>query len=118
MTTRKEQILKALTRPARVAVAVAVIMAVSGTGVAAADTHTGYQAIITCDGTAIDVVTPTGPAAASQDTASRRVIVFAVGAALAPDHFPAGKVQYCDFYNVTTDYSPPDPFPFLVRGRP
>lgn len=105
-------------RPARVAIAIAAMMAVCGTGVAAADTHTGYQAIITCDGTPIDVVTPTSPAAASQDTASTRTIVFAVGAALAPDHFPAGKVQYCDFYNVTTGYHPTDPFPFLVRGRP
>ena len=110
--------MRAIKRPARVAFAIAVIMAVIGTGVAAADTHTGYQAIITCDGTPIDVVTPTSPAAASQDTASTRVIVFAVGAYLAPDHFPAGKVQYCDFYNVTTGSSFPDPFPFLVRGRP
>jgi hypothetical protein len=44
-------------------------------------------------------------------------MIFAVGAYLVPDHFPSGKVQYCDFYNLTSGNSFTD-FPFLVRGRP
>jgi hypothetical protein len=98
-------------------VSAAAIMALVSTGVAAADTHTGYQAVITCDGTATNVVTPTSPAAATQDTSSTGVMIFAVGAYLVPDHFPAGKVQYCDFDNLTSGNSFTD-FPFLVRGRP
>jgi hypothetical protein len=44
-------------------------------------------------------------------------MIFAVGAYLVPDHFPSGKVQYCDFDNLTSGNSFTD-FPFLVRGRP
>jgi hypothetical protein len=109
--------MRASRRSMGAAFAAATVMAVAGTGVSAADTHTGYQAIITCDGTATNVVTPTSPAAASQDTSSTGVIIFAMGAYLAPDHFPAGKVQYCDFDNLTTGNSYTG-FPFLVTGRP
>jgi|GEM_PF-6644837 len=88
-----------------------------GSGVAAADTHTGYVLTITCGTTTTTVVSPTSPAAAAQDVSSTQTIVFAAGAYFAPDHFPAGNVVYCDLYNVTTGNFFPD-LPFLVKGAP
>ena len=73
-----------------------------GTTGAFADTHTGYHAEIICDSGTTTVVTPTSPAAASQDVSSTNTIVFAVGAFLQPDRFPAGKVVYRDFNNLAT----------------
>lgn len=96
--------------------AVAFVPLVGG-GVAAADTHTGYVLTITCGTTTTTVVSPTSPAAASQDVSSTETIIFAGGAFFAPDHFPVGKVVYCDLYNETTGNFFPD-LPFLVKGAP
>jgi hypothetical protein len=98
------------------ACAAAVTMLV-GAGAASADTHTGYVLTVTCGSTTTTVVSPTGPAAASQDVSSTGVIVFAVGAFFAPSSFPAGKVEYCDLDNLTTGNSFDD-LPFLIRGKP
>ena len=94
-----------------------VVVGVLGGGVAAADTHTGFEGTVTCDGNVTDVVSPTSAAAAAQDVASTHVFVLAVAAFEAPDHFPAGKVQTCDWDNLTTG-TQDDGLPFLVRGRP
>jgi hypothetical protein len=103
-------------RAGGVGVGVAVLLLTS-VGSAAADTHTGYVVTITCNGVTTTYVTPTSPAAAAQDVSSTAVAVLSYGAYLVPAHFPAGKVVYCDLYNVTTD----DSFtglPFLVKGKP
>ncbi len=84
---------------------------------AMADTHTGYVVEVTCNGVTTTYVTPTSPAAAAQDVSSARVAVFSYGAYLVPDHFPAGKVVYCDLNNLTTGNSYTG-LPFLVVGAP
>ena len=89
----------------------------TGAGVASADTSTGYVGEIICGNETTRVVTPTGPAAASQDVSSTRTIVLAYGALFAPERFPAGKVVLCDFVNLTTGNSFED-LPFLVTGAP
>jgi hypothetical protein len=108
---------RALSRPVATAFAVAIATFVMGTGAASADTHTGFVLTITCGTTTTTVVSPTSPAAASQDVASTGVIVLAYGALFAPDRFPAGKVVLCDIFNQTTGNSFED-LPFLVPGAP
>jgi hypothetical protein len=107
---------RALRRTAVAALAAGIGMLTSA-GVASADTHTGYVLTITCGGETTTVVSPTSPAAASQDVASTRVIVLAYGALFAPESFPAGKVVLCDLSNLTTGNSFKD-VPFLVTGAP
>jgi hypothetical protein len=92
-------------------------MLMLGAGVATADTHTGYVLTITCGSTTTTVVSPTSPAAASQDISSTDVIILAYGALYAPNSFPAGKVELCDIVNLTTGSSYSD-LPFLVTGAP
>jgi hypothetical protein len=84
-----------------------------GAGVASADTHTGFVLTVTCGGTTTTVVSPTDPAAASQDISSSGVFVLAYGAIFASSHFPADKVQYCDLVNLTTGHSFTD-VPFVI----
>jgi hypothetical protein len=97
--------------------AAAAFVPLMGTGVASADTHTGYVVELTCNGVTTTYVTPTGPAAAAQDVSSTAVAVLSYGAYLVPNHFPAGKVIYCDLDNLTTGHSYQD-LPFLVVGEP
>jgi hypothetical protein len=85
-----------------------------GGGVASADTHTGYVLTVTCGSTTTTVVSPTSPAAASQEIASTGVIVLAYGAIYASSSFPSGKVEYCDLDNLTTGNSYQD-VPFLIQ---
>ena len=99
------------------ACAAVIMMLVLGAGAASADTHTGYVLTVTCGGTTTTVVSPTGPAAASQDVSSTKTIILAYGAIFAPSSFPAGKVVVCDLYNVTTDDFFED-VPFLIKGAP
>jgi hypothetical protein len=99
------------------AACVAAIMMLVGAGAASADTHTGYVLTVTCGSTTTTVVSPTGPAAASQDVESVKTIILAYGNIFAPSRFPAGKVVYCDLYNVTTDDLFED-VPFLIKGAP
>lgn len=94
-----------------------VLVPLTGSGVAAADTHTGYVLTVTCGSTTTTVVSPTSPAAASQDVSSTQTIIFAGGAFFAPDHFPTGKVVYCDLFNETTGKFYAD-LPFLIKGSP
>jgi hypothetical protein len=98
------------------ACAAAVTMLV-GAGAASADTHTGYVLTVTCGSITTTVVSPTGPAAASQDVSSTGVIILAYGAFHASSSFPAGKVEYCDLVNLTTGNSYQD-VPFLIQGAP
>jgi hypothetical protein len=95
----------------------AIAALLASAGGASADTHTGYVLQITCDGQTTTIVSPTGPAAAGQDTSSTAVYVLAVGAFFAPDHSPAGKVVLCDLDNLTTGNSYTG-LPFLVPGAP
>ena len=95
------------------AIAVALAVLVLGAGAASADTHTGFVLTVTCGSTTTTVVSPTDPAAASQDIASSGVIVLAYGAIRASSHFPPNKVQYCDLVNLTTGHSFSD-VPFLI----
>jgi len=95
----------------------AITMLLVGAGVASADTHTGFVLTVTCGGTTTTVVSPTGPAAASQDVSSTGVIILAYGAIFASSSFPAGKVVYCDLVNLTTGHSFQD-VPFLIQGAP
>ena len=95
----------------------AAISLLVGAGVATADTHTGYVLTVTCGSTTTTVVSPTGPAAASQDVSSTGVIILAYGASYASSSFPAGKVVYCDLTNLTTGNSYQD-VPFLIQGAP
>ena len=100
------------------ALAAAIFVTVTGTRVAGADTHTGFEFTIDChDGDIRHLVSPTGPAAAAQDTSSTRVYVLAYAAFFAPDHIPAGKVVFCDLTNLTTESFFPD-LPFLVKRAP
>ena len=99
------------------AASAAALVPLISNGVAAADTHTGYVLTITCGDTSTTVVSPTSPAAASQDVSSTQTIILAGGAYFAPDHFPTGKVVYCDIYNETTNNFYPD-LPFLIKGAP
>lgn len=99
------------------ALVTAIAALLASAGGAAADTHTGYVLQITCDGQTTTVVSPTSPAAAAQDQSSTAVYVLAVGALLAPDHFPAGKVVLCDLDNLTTGNTFTG-LPFLLRGAP
>jgi hypothetical protein len=99
------------------ACAVALATLVMGAGVASADTHTGYVLTVTCGTTTTTVVSPTDPAAASQDVSSTGVIILAYGAIYASSSFPAGKVEYCDLTNLTTGNSYQD-VPFLIQGAP
>jgi hypothetical protein len=48
---------------------------------------------------------------------STRVFVLAVGALLAPEGFPEGKVVLCDLENLTTGNTFED-LPFLRKGAP
>jgi hypothetical protein len=100
-----------------VAACAAAMIVVVGAGTASADTHTGYVLTVTCGSTITTVVSPTGPAAASQDVSSTGVIVLAYGAIFAPSSFPAGKVVFCDLVNLTTGNSFED-VPFLIQGAP
>jgi hypothetical protein len=65
----------------------------------------------------VDVVSPTDPAAASQDESSTGVIILAYGAIHAPSNFPSSKVEFCDLVNLTTGHSFPN-VPFLIQGAP
>lgn len=103
-------------RAAGVGIGTAVLLLASA-GAASADTHTGYVVTITCNGVTTTYVTPTSPAAVAQDVSSTAVAVLSYGAYLVPDHFPAGKVVYCDLDNLTTGNSYTD-LPFLVVGAP
>jgi hypothetical protein len=103
-------------RAVGVSVSVAALLLAGAEG-AVADTHTGYVVEITCNGVTTTYVTPTSPAAAAQDVSSTAVAVLSYGAYLVPDHFPAGKVVYCDLDNLTTGSSYTD-LPFLVVGAP
>jgi hypothetical protein len=95
------------------AIAVVLVVLVLGAGVASADTHTGFVLTVTCGRTTTTVVSPTDPAAASQDISSTGVFILAYGAIFASSHFPADKVQYCDLENLTTGHSFKD-VPFLI----
>jgi hypothetical protein len=95
----------------------ALVALMVGPGAATADTHTGFVLEITCGTTTTTVVSPTDPAAASQDVSGHGVIILSYGALLAPDHFPAGKVEYCDIFNETTGNTFTD-LPFLLQGAP
>jgi hypothetical protein len=95
------------------AITVLLVMLVLGAGVASADTHTGFVLTVTCGSTTTTVVSPTDPAAASQDIASSGVFVLAYGAIFASSHFPPAKVQYCDLVNLTTGHSFTN-VPFLI----
>jgi hypothetical protein len=97
--------------------AAAIAILVVGAGAASADTHTGYVLTVTCGSITTTVVSPTGPAAASQDVSSTGVIILAYGAIYASSSFPAGKVEYCDLVNLTTGNSFQD-VPFLIQGAP
>jgi hypothetical protein len=99
------------------ACAAVVTILVVGAGAASADTHTGYVLTVTCGSITTTVVSPTGPAAASQDVSSTGVIILAYGAFHASSSFPAGKVEYCDLVNLTTGNSYQD-VPFLIQGAP
>jgi len=99
------------------ACAVAIATLMIGAGVASADTHTGFVLTVTCGSTTTTVVSPTDPAAASQDVSSTGVIVLAYGAIFASSNFPAGKVEYCDLVNLTTGHSFTN-VPFLIQGAP
>jgi hypothetical protein len=108
---------KTLKRSVALACLTAIFAPLLGTGIAAADTHTGFVATLTCGSTVYNVVSPTSPAAAIQDVSSTRTLVFAAGAFFAPAHFPGGKVQFCDWHNLTTGTIVLD-MPILVRGAP
>jgi hypothetical protein len=95
----------------------AIAMLIAGVGGASADTSTGFVLLITCGSETTTVVSPTGPAAVGQDIASSDVVVLAVGALFAPEHFPAGKVVLCDLENLTTGSKFED-LPFLLTGAP
>jgi hypothetical protein len=100
------------------ACAAAITTLVVGAGAASADTHTGFVLTVTCGSNPpITVVSPTGPAAASQDVSSTGVIILAYGAIFAPSSFPSGKVVLCDLVNLTTGNSFKD-VPFLIQGAP
>ena len=99
------------------ACAAAITFLVVGVGAASADTHTGFVLTVTCGSITTTIVSPTGPAAASQDVSSTGVIILAYGAIFAPSRFPAGKVVFCDLVNLTTGDSFED-LPFLIQGAP
>jgi hypothetical protein len=99
------------------ACAAAITTLVVGAGAASADTHTGFVLTVDCGGIKTTVVSPTGPAAASQDVSSTGVIILAYGAIHASSSFPAGKVVFCDLVNETTGSSFKD-VPFLIQGAP
>ena len=109
--------LRALRRSAAGAFAVAIATLVAGAGGAFADTRTGFVIEITCGSETTTTVSPTSPAAVAQDISSTRVFALAVGALVAPERFPEGKVVICDLTNLTTGNSFED-LPFLVRGAP
>jgi hypothetical protein len=119
--TGPRQGLRALPRTVKRAAAAAFVVVtavlVMGAGVASADTHTGFVLTVTCGSTTTTVVSPTGPAAASQDVSSTGVIILAYGAIFAPSSFPSGKVVFCDLVNLTTGNSFQD-VPFLIQGAP
>jgi hypothetical protein len=96
---------------------VVIAVLVMGAGGASADTHTGFVLTITCGNTTTTVVSPTDPAAASQDESSTGVIILAYGAIHAPSNFPSSKVEFCDLVNLTTGHSFPN-VPFLIQGAP
>jgi hypothetical protein len=73
--------------------------------------------LITCGSETTTIVSPTSPAAVGQDISSTAVFVLAVGALVAPERFPEGKVVLCDLKNLTTGSTFED-LPFLVRGAP
>lgn len=102
-------------RSATAAFAAAAATLALGAGGASADTHTGYVLTVTCGSTTTTVVSPTDPAAASQDVSSTGVYILAYGAIYASSRFPASKVQYCDLSNLTTGNSYTD-VPFLIQG--
>jgi hypothetical protein len=108
---------RAINRSVLTAFAAAIATSLAGAGVASADTHTGDQFKITCDGTVYYAVSPTSPAAVAQDVSSTQVFVLAYGALFAPNSFPAGKTQPCDLVNLTEniDFGV---FPFLIQGAP
>jgi hypothetical protein len=96
---------------------VVIAVLVMGAGIASADTHTGFVLTVTCGSTTTTVVSPTDPAAASQDVSSTGVIILAYGAIHAPSSFPSGKVVFCDLVNLTTGHSFQG-VPFLIQGAP
>ena len=109
--------LKALKRSVAAAFAAAIATLIVGAAGAYADTKTGFVLRITCGSETTTIVSPTSPAAVGQDIESTRVFVLAVGALLAPERFPAGKVVLCDLENLTTGDSFED-LPFLLKGAP
>jgi hypothetical protein len=106
-----------LKRSGVAALAGAIAMLIAGVGGASADTSTGFVLLITCGSETTTVVSPTSPAAVGQDIESTDVVVLAVGALFAPEHFPAGKVVLCDLENLTTGSKFED-LPFLLTGAP
>lgn len=106
-----------LKRSGAAALVGAAAMLTAGVGAASADTSTGFVILITCGSKTTTVVSPTGPAAVGQDIESTGVVVLAVGALFAPEHFPAGKVVLCDLENLTTGSKFED-LPFLLTGGP
>ena len=88
-----------------------------GASGASADTRTGFVLRITCGSETTTIVSPTSAAAVGQDVESTRVFVLAVGALLAPERFPEGKVVLCDLENLTTGNTYED-LPFLIKGAP
>jgi hypothetical protein len=119
--TEPRQGLRALSgtvkRSAAAAFVVVTAVLVIGAGVASADTRTGFVLTVTCGSTTTTVVSPTDPAAASQDVSSTGVIILAYGAIHAPSSFPSDKVVFCDLVNLTTGSSFQD-VPFLIQGAP
>jgi hypothetical protein len=109
--------LRTLKRAIAAAFAAVIATLFVGAASASADTRTGFVLRITCGSETATIVSPTSPAAVGQDISSTRVFVVAVGALLAPERFPAGKVMLCDFENLTTGSSFED-FPFLITGAP
>jgi hypothetical protein len=105
---------RTLARAVAAAFAAVIATLLFGVAGASADTSTGFVLRITCGSETTTVVSPTGPAAASQDISSTRVIVLAYGALLAPPgRFPTGKVILCDLENLTTGSFFED-LPFLI----
>ena len=102
-----------LLRVATSASAVTLAALVVGVGAVRADTHTGFQLVLDCgDQGVFTVVTPTSPAAATQDVSSTGVLVAAVGNIVSASRaVPENRVMTCTFVASTGDTLT---FPFLI----
>jgi hypothetical protein len=71
---------------------------VGGAGAASADTHTGFQLVLHCGATTYTVVTPTGPAAASQDIDTTKVLVLSYADLVSSSgNLPENQLMTCTF---------------------